>query len=94
MSAQEDAARLAANCNAVVEYLKAQLGCEVPVKQVPGQGVRFFPDGFGQLLIAHELLRDIPEPQHLVDRFDAHVLQRLRNGQSGTMTSTGTTFAP
>ncbi|MCH7869123.1 MAG: hypothetical protein IH881_15620 [Myxococcales bacterium] len=94
MSTQEDDARLAANRDAVVKHLKAELGGDVPVLEIPGQGVRFFPAGLGQLLIIYELLWDIPEPQHLVDRIDAHVLQRLRNGQSGTMTSTGTTFAP
>ena len=94
MSTQEDAARLAANRDAVVKHLKAELDCDVPVREIPGQGVRFFPDGFGRLLIIYELLWDVPEPQRLVGRIDAQVLQRLRKGQSVQMTSTGTTFAP
>ena len=94
MSAQEDEERLAANRDAVVKHLKAKLGCDVPVRDGLGRGLQFFPEGFGQLLIAYEVLRDGTEPQRLVGRIDAHVLQRLRNGQSGMMASTGTTFAP
>ena len=94
MSTQEDAARLAANRDAVVKHLKAELGCDVRVQEERGRGVWFHLEGLGELLIAHELLWDLPDPQLLVGRIGALVLQGLRNGQSGTMTSTGTTFVP